>query len=100
MANKATNGSLFILVGAGVSIPSPTNAPDSAQLAFTTKAALMATELEGIPGPVPDSDLLALADAVETQGATAAALLRSTILHQFDFKTATPNYAHEASRDL
>jgi len=95
LANQATNGRLFMAVGAGVSIPAPTNAPNAGELATSTKAALMEAGLGSILASVPDTDLLKLADAVETEGPTAVSLLHSTILRQFEFKTATPNYAHE-----
>jgi len=87
---------LVLVIGAGVSIGMPTCLPSGVELARNVKARLLTSPLAAIIQPVANDDLLAMADAVDTQlPETFPAFVRA-ILETADFRAAMPNYAHLA----
>ncbi len=91
LAAHAWNRRLTLYAGAGVSAASPTSLPGAAALAHLVFDALRGQiPLDGVDA----NDLVAVADAIETQP-LGADLLRQTILRVADLRGAAVNYAHE-----
>jgi hypothetical protein len=93
---RITDGKFVLILGAGISMGEPTCLPSGAELAKVVKSKLLGGSLEGIVRSLDDTDLLSMADAVETKSPIAFPVFIRTILDSANFRTAMPNYAHYA----
>lgn len=95
IALQMAGNAVVLVVGAGVSNAPPTSLPIGREIARALRHKLSYTELAKSVESLPGDDLLVIADTAEAQSPQALELVQQTILNSFDFKTASPNYAHQ-----
>lgn len=84
-----------LVVGAGISLSSPTCLKSAIDLAGEVKQNLLSNSaFESVVSGVPDGDLQALADAVQAHSAPALAVMQHRIVQSGSFLDAEPNYSH------
>lgn len=95
LAQQAMERGLVVVAGAGISAPVPTDLPSGGKTGALLSEQLRRLGKEDLIGDCDPTNLLCVADALETQ-AGGADLLQGLLRQLAPWLTATPNFGHRA----